>query len=63
MKKNQGDIKYDIPWTSLGEYLQFIEDKGVSTNVASFIGATSLRINAVGYEDRQPNEEEMNFMR
>ena len=63
MKKNQGDIKYDIPWTSLGEYLQFIEDKGVSTNVASFIGATSLRINAVGYEDRQPNEEEMNLMR
>ena len=63
MKKNQGDIKYDIPWTSLGEYLQFLEDKGVSTNVASFIGATSLRINAVGYEDRQPNEEEMNLMK
>ena len=40
-----------------------MEDKGVSTNVASFIGATSLRINAVGYEDRQPNEEEMNLMK
>ena len=63
MKKNQGDIQYDISWTSLGEYLQFLEDKGVSTNVASFIGATSLRVNAVGYEDRSPNEEEMNLMK
>ena len=59
MKKNQGDIKYDINWTTLGEYLQFLEDKGVSTNIASFIGATTLRINAVGYEDRKPNESEL----
>ncbi len=39
--KEQGDIKYDIEWTTLGEYLEFLERKGVSTNVASFLGATT----------------------
>jgi N-acyl-D-amino-acid deacylase len=63
MKKNQGDIKYDINWTTLGEYLQFLEDKGVSTNIASFIGATTLRINAVGYNDSKPNESELALMK
>lgn len=63
MQKNQGDIKYDINWTTLGEYLQFLEDKGVSTNIASFLGATTLRINAVGYEDREPNESELELMK
>ena len=61
--KNQGDIKYDISWTTLGEYLQFLEDKGISTNVASFIGATTLRVNAVGYENRQPNDSELEIMK
>lgn len=61
--KNQGDIKYDINWKTLGEYLQFLEDKGISTNVASFIGATTLRINAVGYENRKPNDSELEIMK
>ena len=60
--KKQGDIQYEIPWNTLGEYLQFLEDKGVSTNVASFIGATTLRINTVGYEDREPNPKELKLM-
>lgn len=59
----QGDIKYDITWNSLSEYLEFLEAKGVSTNVASFIGATTLRINTVGFEDRAPTEEELQTMR
>jgi len=63
MVKNQALINYDITWNTLGEYLQFLEDKGVATNVASFIGATTLRINAVGYEDRAPNTEEMHLMK
>ncbi len=61
--KRQGDIKYDIEWTSLGEYLDFIVNKGVSPNVASFVGATSLRIHTVGYEDRAPTNEELDTMR
>ena len=51
----QKDITYDIEWTTLGEYLQFLEDKGVSTNVASFVGATTLRIHELKEEDRAPN--------
>ena len=61
--KNQADIKYDITWRTLGEYLQFLEDKGVSPNVASFVGATTLRIHEIGYEDRPPTPEEMENMK
>ena len=59
----QGDIKYDITWTTLGEYLQFLEDKGISSNVASFVGATTVRIHELGYEDRAPDDEELQRMR
>ena len=62
-QKMQGDIKYPISWTSLSEYLDFIVDKGISTNVASFIGATTLRIHTVGYENRAPSPEELDSMR
>lgn len=57
-KRQQGDIKYDIAWTSLGEYLEFLEQKGVSPNVASFVGATTVRVHEIGYEDRAPSDEE-----
>lgn len=59
MLRQQGDIKFDISWTTLGEYLQFLEDKGVSTNIASFIGATTVRIHELGYEDRAPDADEL----
>jgi len=49
--KEQGDIHYPVTWTSLGEYLSFLEHKGVSCNVASFIGAGTLRVHEVGYDD------------
>ncbi|MBW2694341.1 MAG: D-aminoacylase, partial [Deltaproteobacteria bacterium] len=55
----QGDIRFDIEWTTLGEYLQFLQDRGVSTNVASFVGATTVRIHELGYEDRAPSAEEL----
>jgi N-acyl-D-amino-acid deacylase len=61
--KNQGNIKFDIEWTSLGEYLDFMVKKGVSPNIASFIGATTIRINHIGYEDRVPTDEEMASMK
>jgi len=59
----QADIKYDIAWTTLGEYLQFLEDRGISNNVASFVGATTVRIHELGFEDRAPNDEELERMR
>lgn len=60
---SQGDIKYDIPWRKLSEYLQHLETRGVSPNIASFIGATTLRIHTVGFEDRRPTSQEMQTMR
>ncbi|OGU77885.1 MAG: aminoacylase [Ignavibacteria bacterium RBG_16_34_14] len=59
----QGDIKYDIEWTTLGEYLEYLEKKGVSCNVGSFVGAGTVRINVLGYEDRAPNKEELESMK
>jgi N-acyl-D-amino-acid deacylase len=61
--ERQKDIVYDIPWTTLGEYLEFLEDKGISTNVASFVGATSVRQHELGYEDRAASPEEMERMK
>ncbi|MEH6748126.1 MAG: D-aminoacylase [Maribacter arcticus] len=58
-----GNIDYDITWETLDGYLQFLEDKGVSPNIASFVGATTLRINTVGLEDRAATEEEMEVMK
>jgi N-acyl-D-amino-acid deacylase len=59
----QGDIRYDIEWTTLGEYLDYLADRGVSTNVASFVGATTVRIHEVGYDNRPPTPEELDRMR
>ena len=58
-----GDIKYDITWTTLAEYLQELERRGVSQNVASFIGATTLREYAIGLDDRKATPAEMDEMR
>jgi N-acyl-D-amino-acid deacylase len=63
MKASQGDIKYDIGWTTLGEYLEYLEKKGVSTNIASFVGTSTLRIYVVGYDDRPPTATEMDSMK
>ncbi len=62
LKARQRDIQYDIEWTSLAGYLQFLEDKGVSCNVGSFIGAATPRINVLGYEDRAPTPAELKRM-
>ena len=61
--EQQGDIKYPINWTTLGEYLEMLEKKGISPNVASFIGATTVRVHEVGYENRPPTPEELKRMR
>jgi len=59
----QGDIRYDITWTTLAEYLQELERRGVAPNVASFIGATTIREHVVGLDDRAPTPEELDRMR
>ena len=59
MVRFQGDIRYDVPWTTLGEYLEYLQEKGVAVNVASFVGATTVRVHELGYADRAPTPEEL----
>ncbi len=61
--KEQGDLKYDITWTTLSEYLRELERRGVSPNVASYIGAATIRDYVVGLEDRAPTAQELDRMR
>jgi len=62
MRKQQGDIKYAIEWTTLAEYLEHLVRRGVSCNVASFVGATTVRVHEIGYADRPPTPEELGRM-
>lgn len=57
------DYSFEIPWTTLGEYLEWLEKKGVAPNVASFVGATTLRIHELGMENRPPKPEELERMK
>lgn len=66
MKKDmvsRQDIVQQIPWTTLDEYLQFLEDKGVAVNVASFVGATTIRMHELGQTNRAPNADELKRMK
>src|SRR5438046_4186277 len=63
MLKQQADIKYDITWNTLTEYLRFLEKRGISCNVASFIGATTILQNVIGFDDRPPTPQELDQMR
>ena len=53
--KQQGDIRYPIEWTTLGEYLDYLQERGVTPNVASFVGATTVRIHELGEGDVKPD--------
>jgi N-acyl-D-amino-acid deacylase len=63
MLREQSDIKYEIKWNTLAEYLRYLETRGVSCNVASFIGATTIRENVIGFEDKPPAPEQLEQMR
>ena len=62
MRELQGDIRYEIEWDTLGEYLEHLEQRGVSVNVASFVGATTVRENVIGFDDRPPTPSELEAM-
>src|SRR5262249_9084575 len=63
MKNEQVDIKYDIEWQTLSEYLYFLQRKGVSHNVASYLSATTVREYVLGLDNKKPTAEEMEQMR
>ena len=63
LEAQQTDIKYEMPWTTLGEYLAYLEKRGISPNVASYIGATTLRTYVIGFDERPPTAAELDTMR
>ncbi|HJP92119.1 MAG TPA: M15 family metallopeptidase [Pyrinomonadaceae bacterium] len=63
MRESQGDVKYDIEWTTLAEYLTYIEKRGISQNVASFIGAPTIREYVIGLDDKPPTPAQLDQMR
>src|SRR6202008_2926038 len=62
-RARQGDIKYDIDWTTLGEYLTRLERRGIAPNVASYVGAGTVRTYVLGERDLQPTPEQLTEMR
>ena len=63
MVEQMGDIKFDITWTTLSEYLRELERRGISTNVASYLGATTVREHVIGLEDKKPTPQQLDAMR
>jgi N-acyl-D-amino-acid deacylase len=61
--RRQTNIRYDIEWSTLGEYLEYLERRGVAPNVASFVGAATVRAHAIGYDDREPTAAELEQMK
>lgn len=63
MQEGQGEMAFEVTWNTLGEYLRHLEEKGVSTNVASFVGNGTLRTYVIGFEDRPASEDEIDKMK
>src|SRR5213592_4197037 len=61
--REQTDIKFEMKWNTLAEYLRYLEKRGISCNVASFLGATTVREYVIGLEDKQPTPEQLDHMR
>jgi N-acyl-D-aspartate/D-glutamate deacylase len=62
-QERQADIKFEITWNTLGEYLDSLVTRGVSTNIASFVSAATVRANVLGYDNRAPTPAELDRMR
>src|SRR5437867_2682693 len=63
MVQQQADIKFDIKWNTLAEYLRYLEGRGISCTVASFLGAATVREYVIGFEDKQPTPPQLDQMR
>ncbi len=63
MRQRQSDIHYAVDWTTLGAYLDTLAQRGISPNIASFVGAGTVRTNLLGEADVQPTEAQLTAMR
>ncbi len=59
----QDDIHYPITWTTLGEYLEHLQRRGIAPNVASFVGAATVRVHELGEGDVDPDPAQLDRMR
>jgi N-acyl-D-amino-acid deacylase len=62
-QKNQGDIKYNVTWNTLGDYMNILEHKGISCNIASFVGAGAVRQYVIGEDDKAPTQQQLDSMK
>lgn len=62
LRCRQGQRRYPVDWNTLGEYLEFLEKRGVATNVASLVGATTVRVHELGHAGRAPTPRELGRM-
>ena len=62
-KEGQGDIKYDVEWNTLGEYMNFLEKKGISPNIASFVGTGAVRMYVIGEDNVAPTSTQLDSMK
>jgi N-acyl-D-amino-acid deacylase len=63
MQADQPLYKFKVDWTTLGEYMQSMEKRGISCNIASYVGATTIRTNVIGEDNRDPTESELDSMK
>jgi N-acyl-D-amino-acid deacylase len=63
MAERQGDLKYDVSWRTLGQYLDLLQSRGIAPNVASFVGLGEVRVNVLGENDVAPNADQLEAMR
>lgn len=63
MEKNQGDIKYKVVWNTLGQYMNFLEKKGISCNIASFVGTGVVRQYVIGENNKAPTPQQSDSMK
>ncbi len=62
-QEGQGDIKYDVNWNSLGEYMNMLEKKGISCNIASFVGTGVVRTYVIGEDNKAPTAVQLDSMK
>jgi N-acyl-D-amino-acid deacylase len=63
LKDGQGDIKYDVEWNTLGEYMNYLEKKGISPNIASFVGTGAVRQYVIGEDNKAPTPAQLDSMK
>jgi len=63
LQRGQGDIKYNVTWNTLGEYMNTLEHKGISCNIASFVGAGTVRQYVIGEDDKAPTAQQLDSMK